>query len=246
MSEDNKIVPIDKAAKKPFRVVGKPVGIAARKAALAEAKPEKALEIPTTPPTEASHRIGIVFDDSGSMHGAKIKDAHEGVEEFIRNCDPKNTAIAVYPMNADCGAKQYRLTRKLFEIAQGIKAYAPTGGTPLFETLELMLKAESLTRAIVFSDGSPNWGDESQFGESSIATAVELKIAVDTVYIGSALDTKSVQIMKNIAERTGGVFLVFEPGKANFKTAFKYLSPGMRAMLMDKSFVAKVESGEVK
>jgi hypothetical protein len=88
--------------------------------------------------------------------------------------------------------------------------------------------------------------DRTSFKESSIASALERKVPVDTVYIGSKDDEKPVSVMKEIAERTGGVFLIFEPGKANFRTAFKYLSPGYRAMLADKSFVAKVESGEYK
>jgi Mg-chelatase subunit ChlD len=239
--EDNKIIPINKP--KPYGV--KPVGLAARKAA-AEAKGEYKIPTSDLPAKDAQYRIGIVFDDSGSMYGHKIKDAHEGTEEFIRNCDPSNTALAVYPMNAASGAQQYSLSRKLYDIAQGVKHYSPTGGTPLYETLELLLKAENLSRAIVFSDGSPNWGDASDYKESSIATAIEHSVPVDTVFIGTKNDTEAIAVMQEIAERTGGVFLIFEPGKANFRTAFKYLSPGYRAMLADKSFVAKVESGEIK
>jgi Mg-chelatase subunit ChlD len=244
-NENNKIVPIDKKPL-PFKV--KPVGLAARKAsamARGEAAPIDNVE---GSPESAKHRIGIVFDDSGSMYGNKITDAHEGCEEFIRNCNPLETAIAVYPMNAaaDRSIQQFSLTRKLYAVATGIKLYRPTGGTPLYETLELILRAEPLTRGIVFSDGEPNPRDTDSFKESSIATAIEKKIPVDTVYIGSREDTKAVTIMQEIAERTGGIFLIFEPGKANFKTAFKYLTPGYRAMLADKSFVAKIERGEVK
>jgi Mg-chelatase subunit ChlD len=239
----DKLVPIDKNKPKPYGV--KPVGLAARKAAVAAKKPEQVISS-DLPPATAQHRIGIVFDDSGSMYGHKIKDAHAGTEEFIRNCDPSSTAIAVYPMNADCGHIQYSLTRKLYEVAQGVKAYAPTGGTPLFETTELMLKAENLNRAIVFSDGEPNHKDVDSFKETAIATAIEHKIPVDTVFIGNKDNTYAIALLQEIAERTGGVFLIFDPAKVNFRTAFKYLTPGFRAMLADKSFVAKVEAGEVK
>lgn len=242
---DNKIVSIkkdDKDTKKvSFKV--KQVGLAAKKAEAA-AKGEPRIDSIEGTPESATHRIGIVFDDSGSMYGTKITDAHAGVEEFIRNCDPNNTAVAVHPMNSDCHAT-FPLTRKLYTVAQGVKNYAPTGSTPLFRTLKDMLEEENLTRGIVFSDGEPNPGDVTGYKEISIPLAVEKKIPVDTVYIGHKDDTNAVKLMQEIAERTGGVFLIFEPGKANFRTAFKYLSPGYRAMLADKSFVAKVERGEI-
>jgi Mg-chelatase subunit ChlD len=243
----DKLVPINRGEKQKPYAIGKKVGIAARKEAAA-LNPKKEVKIDEidTPPEQATHRIGIVFDDSSSMYGSSITDAHEGTEEFIRNCDPKNTAITVYPMNANRGSKQYPLTRKLYTVAMGIKGYQATGSTPLYETLELMLRAEKLTRGILFSDGEPNGNDVTKYKESSIITAIEQKVPVDTVYIGRRSDEKAVSVMREIAERTGGVFLIFEPGKANFRTAFKYLSPGYRAMLADKSFVAKVESGEYK
>ena len=243
MSDNNKIVPINTAKPKPFAV--KKVGLAAKKAAAQAQSEAKPIDSNDAPPETATHRIGIEFDDSGSMYGNKITDAHEGVEEFIRNCNPNETAIAVYPMNAPSGARQYSLSRKLYAIAQGVKEYRPTGGTPLYETLELMLKAEKLTRGILFSDGAPNYGDTDKFKESSISIAIELRVPVDTVYIGHKDDGTPVEVMREIAERTGGIFMVFEPGKANFRTAFKYLSPGYRALLADKSYREKVESGEI-
>lgn len=246
--DNNKIVPIDKDKNKeekklPFRI--KPVGLAARRAE-AVAKGEPRIDSIEAPANTATHRIGIEFDNSGSMYGNKITDAHEGVEEFIRNCDPNNTAVAVHPMDEQEAQPKFSLTRKLYTVAQGVKSYRPTGGTPLFQTLEDMLAEEPLTRAIVFSDGEPNDGDTTRYKEIAINAAIEKKIPVDAVYIGSRHDEKAVSLMHEIADRTGGVFLIFEAGKANFRTAFKYLSPGYRAMLADKSFVAKLESGEIK
>lgn len=247
MTEDNKIVPINKDAKpaeqKPvFRP--KLVGLAARKAAVAaQAKTEGKVFEHDGPPEKAVNRIGIVFDDSGSMSGNKISDAHAGTEEFIRCCDPRNTAVSVYPMNMDTHAA-IALTTKLYSIAQSIKQFGAVGSTPLFETTEKMLKAEQINRGIIFSDGSPN-GDDEYDKDKVIGIAVEKKIPIDTVFIGSKSDTHAVALMKEIAERTGGIFIILEPGKANFRTAFKYLSPGFRAMLADKSFVEKLQEGRV-
>lgn len=243
--DNNKIVKASEAASKPIFKV-KAVGLAAKREALAAKQKESGVATMEFdgPPEKAVHRIGIVFDDSGSMSGSKIEDAHEGCEEYIRYCDPRTTAISVYPMNPrDHGA--IALTTKLYSVAQGIKTFQATGGTPLFETTGNMLDNEALTRGIIFSDGSPNWNDETK-KEEVIGKAKEKKIMLDTVFIGEKYDTKAIELMKWIAEQTGGVFIFLEKGKANFRTAFKYLTPGYRALLADKSFVAKIESGEIK
>lgn len=243
-STNANLVPARKDA--PFRV--KAVGLQARKQALAN---KQALEqdIPVDP-NKATHRIGILFDDSASMGGTKISDAHAGTEEFLRSCNPKDTAVAVHPMNVEGryygsdGHRKIPLTNKMYAACVSIKTFRAIGSTPLFSSLQDMITTENLTRGIVFSDGEPN-SDDERLMDSVLTIAVEKGISVDTVFIGSKNDTKAVEIMKTIAERTGGIFMVFEPGKANFRTAFKYLSPGYRAMLADKSFVAKLEEGKV-
>ena len=100
-----------------------------------------------------------------------------------------------------------------------------------------MLRGNKLTRAIVFSDGSP----DSSYTDNVVATCRENKIPVDTVFIGNANDTIALNFMKKLAEDTGGIFMHFDPAKSNFRTAFKYLSPGFRAMLADKSFADKLQ-----
>lgn len=238
MSND-KIVPIDKS-KQPFRI--KQVGLAAKVAGQA-GKTSTNADFDGDPNT-AKHRIGLVFDDSGSMSGSKIQDAHEGTEEFIRCCIPKETAISVYPMNMEYQNNQIPLTTKLYSLALRIKGIDATGGTPLFETTKKMLTTENITRGIIFSDGSPNGGD-MRFEAEVIGLACEKKIPIDTVFIGSDYETEAIALMKRIAEKTGGIFIHLQHGKANFRTSFKYLSPGYRAMLMDSNFKAKVERGEV-
>lgn len=235
---DNELV---KTQPKPsFKV--KAVGLAAKKQALAEKqRAEGKITEFDGKPEDATHRIGIIFDDSGSMAGSKIEDAHAGVEEFLRCCDPRNTSVAVYPMNHTYNSIVL-LTTKLYSVAQGVKTITAAGGTPMFDTAAKMLGYEKLTRAIMFSDGEPN----NEFRKEEVITlAIEKKIPVDTVFIGDASYTRAIELMREIAERTGGVFLIFDPNKANFRTAFKYLAPGYRAMLADKSFVEKLQEGKV-
>jgi Mg-chelatase subunit ChlD len=248
--KDNKLAPFKKPqpSKQPnFRLGPKPVGLAAAQVA-AKNKPElaKKEEFKPIDMKDATNKIGIVFDDSGSMSGQPILDAHAACEEFVKNCNPTNTALSVYPMNADTSytgsIQTIKLTTDLIAVIKAVKQIRATGGTPLYETLLEMLEKEELTRGIVFSDGAPQRTNEVK--EEAFRIAKEKKIPVDSVYIGED-DKNAIELMKEIAERTGGVFLHFKPGKANFRTAFKYLTPGLRAMLMDKSFVEKLQKGEV-
>jgi hypothetical protein len=168
-----------------------------------------------------------------------MTDAHSGIDEFLRCCKPTTTAVAVYPMNT----LPVKLNTTLPATAVIVQKIAATGGTPLLETLDTMLENETLTRAIVFSDGSPN--NEFRFEEVT-AKCREKEIPVDTVYISeSYANERAESFMKRLADATGGVFLKFEAGKGTFRGSFKYLAPGTRHMLMDKSFREKVENGEV-
>ena len=72
----------DELMKKPegFKIK-QPVGLAAKKKAAAALDPNRIWT--TVPPAEMPERIGIVFDDSGSMAGysantGPIADAHAG------------------------------------------------------------------------------------------------------------------------------------------------------------------------
>ena len=229
--------------KAPVRIGGA-VGLAAKKAAALAAEKEQEAIVdprltPMAPPAEMPDRIGIVMDDSGSMHGQKMSDAHSGIDEFLRCCKPTTTAICIYPMNT----LPIKLNTTLPQTAIMVQKIGATGGTPLLETLDTMLENESLTRAIVFSDGSPN----SEFRFEEVTAKCRAKeIPVDTVYIaGSWANEMAESFMKRLADATGGIFMKFEAGKGTFRGSFKYLAPGTRMMLMDDNFRARVERGEV-
>jgi len=200
-------------------------GLAARKAQLASE-----LGLPQElKPGQMEHRIGIVFDDSGSMRSDMIEDAHVGCEEFLRYCEPNKTAVCVYPMNADV----LSLSTNLPALAMLINGIRATGGTPLIQKLSKMLRENKLTRAIVFSDGQPQ-----SYTQAEYDFCVKSKIPVDTVFIGSGYGS---EFMRKLAYDCNGIFLQFERGKSNFRTAFKYLSPGLRYMLAEKSFKDQIQ-----
>ena len=204
-------------------------GLAARKAA---ALAQAGIQEVAAPKTAAQmeHRIGIIFDDSSSMQHAQLEDAKAGCEEFLRSCEKDNTAVAIYPMNSE----ELPLNTNLPAVAIMIKAINGYGNTPLVKRTAKMLKDNNLTRAIIFSDGAPD--------NYNIESLLEKKIPIDCVYIPSDyVSSDAENFLKNLAEKTGGIYLRFERGKSNFRTAFKYLSPGLRHMLADKSFVDKLE-----
>ncbi len=225
------------------------VGLAAKQAEAAAqlARKREAAGLMPVPklitPAEAIDRIGIVFDDSGSMGGDKIKNAREGVIEFLRSCKPNQTAVEIRPMNAPALA----LCTDLPALALLVQNINVSGCTPLLTTLNKfqLTGATGITRAIVFSDGSPDRGLEDSSYRTIVAKHKEAKIPVDTVFIGADWAVTAITFMKTLAEDTGGIFLHFDPAKSNFRTAFRYLSPGSRYMLADKSFVEKLEKGQV-
>jgi Mg-chelatase subunit ChlD len=100
-----------------------------------------------------NNKLAIVFDDSGSMSGQPIKDAHSGVRGFTNQCIPTETSIAVYPLNDD--PKPLTCNYDLLNMAvSGIRA---TGGTPLYAKTQVALNSsDSYDRLVIFSDGDPH------------------------------------------------------------------------------------------
>ena len=181
-------------------------------------------------------RLGIVFDDSGSMSGSKLKDAQDGVIDFLRNCIPNQTAVALYPMNVMC----YALETNLPYLAGKTLEIEATGSTPLVATAIKMLTVNTnLTRAIIFSDGQPDRPDTAAL----VSMCKERKLSIDTVYIGPDFES-AIAFMRKLAEDTGGTFIHLKPG-VSMRSTFKYLAPAYRGMLADKSFVENLQNGRV-
>jgi hypothetical protein len=141
--------------------------MAAAKARAAEAKTgvkaSDAAIIKYIPPGDCAERIRCVFDDSGSMTG-QIEHAKQGVVEFLRNCVPNQTAVAVHFMNT---TPAIALQSDLVKLGNDILERNLTdGGTPFFNTLKQALEATPvLTRLVAFTDGSPT--DELRAEEST-------------------------------------------------------------------------------
>lgn len=222
------------------------------------AKKEPAFEY--APPAQAQDKIRIIFDDSGSMSGQKIIDARDGCVEFMRNCIVNQTAVAVHPMNyghnqrLETGSVHSgqtnltNLTTNLPAMSILVKDIEATGGTPLFETLSEAMQAEpKANRYIIFSDGEPNNFYQK---DKLINELIKQEIKCDTVLITDYATNENsapYRLLKEIADRTGGLFLVFDRNKVNFKTAFKYLAPVLRLQLAASTSMQKaLQEGKLK
>jgi hypothetical protein len=200
----------------------------------------------------------------------QIENAKRGVVEFLRNCIPNQTSVAIHfmetkpdlPLQSDLVALGNALLEKpLFG-----------GGTPFFNTLKKALEATpKLTRLIAFTDGSPTdrlnpdtdseltdyWHDSHRYSWTESADII-IKLAnatddpscsspvpIDTVFFGNArYCQEEMNLLKYLSEKTGGFFLHFDPNKPNIWKQMKYLSPAKRLMLTSPDFRAKVERGE--
>src|ERR1017187_8873699 len=201
-------------------------------------------------PDKCADRIRVVFDDSGSMH-SQIENAKKGVVEFLRNCIPNQTAVALHFMNTTHWNTTLRSDLPLLG-SDVEEVNLDSGGTPFFNTLKKALEATpTLTRLIAFTDGSPtdmlsaeestemssSWDTSSAWTSSAdviikIASSTGAGIPIDTVYFGEGNeDRREIVLLKYLSSKTGGYFLHFDPAKVNFAQAFKYLAPINRLML---------------
>jgi hypothetical protein len=230
------------------------------KKGIALAREQAENTISSIDPTKVPNRLGLVFDDSGSMGGKSIEDAHTAVKNFTNSCNFNDTSIAIYPLNKD--KKPLTIDYDLLNLyVMGILA---DGGTPLYHKLLEMIENENMTRAVVFSDGSPtdskltgtceSWDSKpAAFAQDIITKYIEKKIPIDTIYIGYASDVTDVyedgskpagyREMEKIAELTGGIFIHFKDS-TSLSNNLKYLAPRYRALLSNAELKSKVEKGE--
>lgn len=214
-------------------------------------------------PADCADRIRIVFDDSGSM-GSYITSAKQGVVEFLKNCIPNQTAVALHFMNTS--SWNTALRSDLPALGADItEAKLCSGGTPFFNTLKRALEATPrATRLVAFTDGSPTdrlsaeneaelqnyWFSPADSWTASADVIITISksqspaIPIDTVFFGYKHSAREIALLKYLSEKTGGFFLHFDPSKPNILKQLKYLAPINRLRLTDGAFRAAVERGE--
>jgi len=201
-------------------------------------------------PKTVSNRLGLVIDDSGSMGDDGMDNAHKAVQGFTANCDMKDTSIAVYPLNAN--SKSLVCDFDLVNLyVNGLRA---TGGTPIYTVLEKLITNESITRAILFSDGSPTdsnciekdndgWSSRSsEFAKKVIKLYNKKEVPVDTIFIGTE-GSSGYNEMKELARLTNGIFINFKDSNS-LATGLKYLSPRYVSLLANAEIKERIQRGE--
>jgi len=202
-------------------------------------------------PNTRQNRLGLVCDDSGSMSGEAISNAHTAVSNFCSNCKPQETSICIYPLNAS--KKELICDYDILTIYwNSINA---TGGTPLYTKLDEMIENEKITRAVVFSDGGPTdgriWIDGDLFGNNSVDNEKvkeiinkykSKEIPIDCIFIGLK-DSTGYKELELLAKLTNGIFVHFTDSKS-LSTSLKYLTPGLRGLLANSEIKEKIQRGE--
>jgi hypothetical protein len=206
-------------------------------------------------PTTVPNRLGLVFDDSGSMMGQAINDAHTAVKGFTASCNPLDTSITVYPLNL--APKPLTCDYDMLNLyVNGIEA---TGGTPIYGVLDNLISMEKITRTVLFSDGEPTdstclkeekeTNDDFYYGRKDPKKALEVitkyqqkEIPIDTIFIGQEA-SKGYREMETLAKLTNGIFIHFKDSSSLSKN-LKYLSPAKRFLLANAEMKKRIEAGE--
>lgn len=240
------------------------------KLALADAARSKAVSesqaalIKYIDPAKAKNRLRFAADDSGSMAN-HFEDLRQALIELLRNCVKDQDAVAIHLLCVpDDKNPMSKLESDLPKLASLVKAADfGAGGTPLFGTLKRVLETEPLcNRVVAFTDGSPtdsilpsepyNPAKQNALAfphepdaAAIVAIALERKVPIDTIFFGSAkYNGDAIKLLRYIAEKTGGYFLVFDPAKGvSLKNALKYLAPVNRLLLASENIRKEIEEG---
>lgn len=218
--------------------IDKPKGIRLGVPALHQRIHKAATAADATDPLTMPNRMALMLDCSGSMSGEaesyertttsskkKIDCLRDAVTTFITTCSLKDTAIAIETFGENDNHSRLALTTFgpiLMTTAMGLEAH---GCTPMHEAMQFVIKAYSVTRGIIVSDGV---ADAPSMCKEYALEYKEACIPIDTVHIG--MSTSGEELLKEIAELTGGKYIKFTDVSA-FSKSFKYLTPAFYAQL---------------
>jgi Ca-activated chloride channel family protein len=159
----------------------------------------------------------IVLDRSGSMNGAKIKDAKQAALSLLSSLSSRDRfGVVTYSDGVRRHSNLLKVTpanRKRLELI--ISSISPGGGTNLGaglqEGINLLLSARkngNVRKAILISDGLANRGitDPASLGNMA-SISVEREFAVSTVGVGSNFNEN---LMTYIADRGAGNYYYLE------------------------------------
>lgn len=183
-------------------------------------------------------RVGPSDSYRGEAGETKISLLKKAFETYINDCNRALNAVGL----ASFPEQAYESPTNDHEMIKSIvNQLEANGGTPLVSALGYVLANEPITHAVIISDGDAD--DRLQSVELAKAFAAKL-VKIDTVHIGSS--TGGEELLKQIAEITGGIYVKFTDVQSFAKT-FSYLSPKKRGLLTSsKNAVALLGAAEVK
>jgi Mg-chelatase subunit ChlD len=191
-----------------------------------------------------ANRIALVTDNSGSMAGKAIGQLKEACASFIDNCDFADTSVSVHTFGrGDDNEINLPLTDSSTILKTTISRFSACSDTPMRWVLEDVVRSISTTRVVLVSDGHPSdfsIDDCKPTPPSWLTPYIEMGIPIDCVHI---TDGGGEDVMKYLAEKTGGVFVAFR-NIDTFVKKFKYLTPRYRALLAGPNVAGLLEADD--
>lgn len=179
---------------------------------------------------ELPNKIVLALDCSGSMAGESIQILRDASDAFVSECLDGSTAVGMqsFPRGTEVPLLDDELSLKL-----QIYTLKASGETPMYEALTKLPENYKMTRVVLISDGAPtDWQEGETLEELKDSRVlrhyIQNKIPIDCVHADRS--SYGEEILKNIAEATGGIFVKFDNMK-NLTKGLKYLSPKRRLML---------------
>ena len=169
----------------------------------------------------------LLLDGSGSMCGAKWEQLKEAVKALYRY--KGGAAIGIYEFSSDLTIHTEPTTVDMSAVIEGNSG----GGTKMLLALQVLLDQATMFtgkpfRVVLVSDGAPT--DAQPKDVFFYIKNLELKPIIDTVFIsaeGSYYYTEGEQLLRDIAQETGGLFFTTKQLK-DLSTIFISLSPEKR------------------
>jgi len=168
------------------------------------------------------------------MNGDKINQLRIAGESFIHNCNMEDTSVGLVTFGLEPEEIRRPLSNDSTLLLSEILSLVADGGTPMGEAMKYTLENIPITRGVLVSDGRPT--DNPQCWKEVAHMYAEATIPIDCVHVGDS--ENGVDVMKSIAEITGGIYMKFKD-VGNFASAFKFLTPGSRALLTSGSVDAQ-------
>jgi Mg-chelatase subunit ChlD len=183
--------------------------------------------------TGSMEQTTFLVDESGSMldriHGHESKNKMDllkfCLERYIRRRFQKNPKSRVSLVAFESVARELvPLTDNEKEIIAAVQKLRPKRSTRMDEGLELAIKGlhaaseDWIPRIVLISDGAP---DSMEAVVDVMDQYRDTRIIIDAIYIGEVdnYNAMYVEFMKEIAQRTGGVFETIN-NEATFEQKF--------------------------